>query len=152
MVKLIYPRSIILGEGEKKVSIETQKLYDFAAIDDLTVELCETDEMEGYCDEFVDLIVYPKLTEKVVSRVAQLTNNRVVYSAEKQEFTGIDAYGMFLAFKINRAIKIRARSLAWRDANRLYREGRKVDREMTVIIDLDENLDRELTYEAEAPA
>ncbi len=120
--KIVIRKLIDLAENINKVGKETQtqqKLYGFTQLRGLTC---------------IDLEIHPKLAEKLVNRVVELTNNRVIYSAEKQRFVGRDASSMLLAYRINKAIETKARSLA-SDKLRI--------REIAVTIDLDD-LDSEL--------
>ncbi len=123
--KIVISKLIDLAENlDKKETTQAQqaqKLYDFAQLRGLTC---------------IDLEIYPQISEKVIDRVLRLTNNKVTYSTEKQRFVGRDANSMLLAYRINKAIEIKARSLA---ADKL----RTISREV-VAIDLDDQLDSEL--------
>ncbi len=112
-------------------------MYEFAP---LSRELWVCDRSSIFDDDedvkptctYIDATIYPKLTERVINRVAELTNNRVAYSAELKRFGGVEP----LASRINEIIEKTAYIDAWRAADRQYRRGYKVDR-ITVTIDLD---------------
>ncbi len=95
-------------------------------------------------DRCVYIDVYPKITQKVIDRVEELTSGRVVYSAKDRRFVGRIASYNELALGINDDVMGKAVELA----QLLIRErGGRVDGDaVTVTVDLDEKLDEDLRY------
>ncbi len=121
------------------------KTYSFKLpMKNIAIEICGDDILITYPEgviyppdncEKITVNIYPKITERVVNRVAELTGGRVVFSS------------LFNTYIFNKIVMTRARRVAKEIAFKQYQHG-KVESDLTVIVDLDETLDEELRHAA----
>ncbi len=148
-----YPLCIIYSESDKmsgtQIQPKKEKLYDFEDFEDF-VEICE-DEDDQDCHE-IRALIYPKITQRVIDRVSQLTWGDVYFDPDKKMFMSktFRKYDGHIAHGFNRAVRVAARYLAQRVANQQYRARGSilgVDIGFVVTIDL-HDIDSDLRYEA----